>query len=278
MYHAMTRINSALIDSSSCTGAFGSPIFSIYAGPSQTRLYVHASIVAKSPVLRKIVEGDWEDSHERVIFLEDHDTATVECMLQWLYCGYYTWCDTITPAASPNPGITSDGNRNYVTSLAADGGRLIWLSPRTFLEGRELVAHPSDSEPTTASNPRKILGLVLPDQSRKMYRELSNHHEASLIEEAVRVCTPNGTTLLRDAKLYALAQYLELPRLKSLTLQNIKMSSMTSPQSPKRQIRNYPAMSSSSSGMRTSAPTPSTTLSNHCAEPYLPSSLYITRL
>ncbi|KAL8918897.1 MAG: hypothetical protein Q9208_007078 [Pyrenodesmia sp. 3 TL-2023] len=88
----------------SATGSpFTSSIFSIYAGPTKKQFLVHSTILAKSPTLRAIVEGEWKESANRRIDLEEWDEQTVEQLVQWLYSGHYTWLEVASEAAVDHP-------------------------------------------------------------------------------------------------------------------------------------------------------------------------------
>lgn len=202
---ALTRVNSV----------WASEVISIHVGPNQEQFSAHAGFLIKSPtLLRKIVEGEWS-----LIKLEEHDRDTVAKMLEWLHCGYYTWF-----LLSSGPEQTDE--LAYLTSLALSGGRIVTLSPDispvTTAEERNRETHWPRDDLGTSNRPLDILKYGLPNEGSTPLEKLSKHNGASRLNEAVWGCTCTGATLLPDAKLYVLAEYLELPRLKSLAFQNIQ--------------------------------------------------------
>ncbi|KAL8804439.1 MAG: hypothetical protein Q9182_002544 [Xanthomendoza sp. 2 TL-2023] len=68
---------------------YTSPVFCIYAGSAKQQFFVHAKLLAKSATLRKIVEGGWKESNDRIVNLEEWDSPTVQRLLEWLYTGQY---------------------------------------------------------------------------------------------------------------------------------------------------------------------------------------------
>ncbi|KAL8645805.1 MAG: hypothetical protein Q9210_006506 [Variospora velana] len=197
-----------------------SQIFTVYAGPKQKELSAHAGILIKSPALRKIVEGGWKDSQERVVKLEDHDFVTVSQMLEWLYCGYYSWGRACLPNEPPTESTCSNGHEKlYLASQALDGSRLVTLSPLTSMGNQQLQ---TNNNLTALSRPSDILGHGLPGKSRTPLQKVTNHHKAGGIDSAIRFATRSGCVLLQDAKLYILAQYLQLSHLKDLTFRSIQ--------------------------------------------------------
>ncbi|KAL9018015.1 MAG: hypothetical protein Q9185_004684 [Variospora sp. 1 TL-2023] len=197
-----------------------SQIFTVYAGPKQEKLSAHAGILIKSPALRKIVEGVWKDSQERVVKLEDHDFVTVSQMLEWLYCGYYSWGRACLPNEPPIESTCSnDREQLYIVSQALDGSRLVTLSPLTSTGNQQLQ---TNNNLTTLSRPSDILRHGLPGKRGTPLQTVTNHHKAGGIDSVIRFATRSGCVLVQDAKLYVLAQYLELSYLKDLTFRSIQ--------------------------------------------------------
>ncbi|KAL8973898.1 MAG: hypothetical protein Q9197_001855 [Variospora fuerteventurae] len=197
-----------------------SQIFTVYAGPKHEKLSAHAGILIKSPALRKIVEGVWKDSQERVVKLEDHDFGTVSQMLEWLYCGYYSWGRACLPNAPPIESTCSnDREQLYIISQALDGSRLVTLSPLTSMENQQLQ---TNNNLTTLSRPSDILRHGQPGKRGTPLSTVTNHHKAGGIDSVIRFATRSGCVLVQDAKLYVLAQYLELSCLKDLTFRSIQ--------------------------------------------------------
>lgn len=207
------------------SSAFSSEVFTIYAGPSQKKLIAHASVLCKSPILRKAIEGEWKESRERVIYWNDFDEHTVDQLLEWLYSAYYTWYKP--PPIQPNEAEGAAANaepQSFITSLDKDGDRIVSLSPHTYGEGHPLddllLYHQSVTEhPCT---PREIVGHKL---SQDYPPTIDGHMEQLQIwgvNDAVEMSYRTASTLLPDAKLYVLAQYLQMSRLRRLAFRNIQ--------------------------------------------------------
>lgn len=63
---------------------FTGPTFEIIAGPNHTSFIVHARVLEKSEKLKAVVQGEWKESIDRRIVLEDWDPETVGLLIEWL--------------------------------------------------------------------------------------------------------------------------------------------------------------------------------------------------
>lgn len=195
-------------------------MFSIYAGPTKKHFLVHSSILAKSPTLRAIVDGEWKESTNRRIDLEEWDEQTVEQLVQWLYSGHYTWPKVDSDAHVDHPV----DHRSRTSLVRLKIGPAAGPSPQ----------HPKDvtsvSNGTSDSN-KEI--YQIPIQPNKIqchgpriavttHERLVADHRFRKIENALENSAQTGFTLVQDAKVYALAQYLQLIDLKRLTFHNIQ--------------------------------------------------------
>ena len=80
------------IEPSDGRAAFSSAIFQINAEKGTRTFYVHGDILSQnSQPFKSIVDGNWEESVNREINLEEWDADTVSCMIEYLYTGDYTW-------------------------------------------------------------------------------------------------------------------------------------------------------------------------------------------
>jgi hypothetical protein len=71
---------------------FETQIFQVTAEGGTRCFYTHASILSRcSQPFRSAVEGDWGESSERIIDLNDWDGDTVERFLQFLHTNNYQW-------------------------------------------------------------------------------------------------------------------------------------------------------------------------------------------
>ncbi|KAL8664195.1 MAG: hypothetical protein Q9202_003273 [Teloschistes flavicans] len=71
------------------TSAFKSQVFAILAGSSQEVFYAHATVLAKSVVLQRLVEGQFKESNEQRIIWPYWNANAVANFLEWLYTGDY---------------------------------------------------------------------------------------------------------------------------------------------------------------------------------------------
>ncbi|KAL8850914.1 MAG: hypothetical protein Q9221_004114, partial [Calogaya cf. arnoldii] len=68
---------------------FGSQVFQIVVGPSAKTLYAHADVLAKSDVLRMVVNSGGKEKEEGKILWPDWTVGAAERFLEWLYTGDY---------------------------------------------------------------------------------------------------------------------------------------------------------------------------------------------
>lgn len=86
----MSAPSAQATSSANPTSRYASPIFKIIAGPEGDEYNVHSGLLAdKSPMLKAIVDGEWKESSERVIFWGEWDSATVSMFVEWVYTGEY---------------------------------------------------------------------------------------------------------------------------------------------------------------------------------------------
>ena len=77
---------------SSRRAAFSSAVFQINAEKGTRTFYVHGGILSQnSQPFKSIVDGNWEESVNREIDLEEWDADTVSRMIEYLYTKDYTW-------------------------------------------------------------------------------------------------------------------------------------------------------------------------------------------
>lgn len=192
---------------SEATGSlFSSPIFRIYAESSKKEFTAHAKTLAKSPILRKIVEGDWKDSSERTVNLEEWDQYTIHRLLDWLYTGDYSLPATIPqPCLNQNSKVETgeDTTQNQDIPVLDNGEK----TPRD-LAVTDLGAETNATERSSDMVTCRPLSPKLVDLPNV---EDARHHAIEI-----------GCTLLLHAKIYALAQYLQLTDLKNLAISNIE--------------------------------------------------------
>ncbi|KAL8676184.1 MAG: hypothetical protein Q9224_007314, partial [Gallowayella concinna] len=172
--------------------AFTSPVFCIYAGSNKQQFSAHAQLLAKSATLRKIVQGEWKDSNDRMINLKEWDSRTVQQLLEWLYTGQYNW--------------TTVEKVDHINN------------------------NPDLNDPATHAHAETHPNQVTPDHGDEMHEvELSSdtnsHRPASpqsIQAYGCEAARATGCTLMLHAKVYVLAQYLQLDEFKQQAFHNIE--------------------------------------------------------
>ncbi|KAL8950613.1 MAG: hypothetical protein Q9222_003368 [Ikaeria aurantiellina] len=174
--------------------AFASKIFSVYAGPTRKRFLVHAGILSASPILGKMVSGGWNECTDCSINLEEWEENTVAQVLQWLYQGFYTW-----PFI---PDELEDDSQAQVADPTATSSETK-QPDQAFTRTEKIECH----------GPRKFTGNL---------EKVTQNHPIDEIRKTLLLSSKNAATLLPDAKVYVLANYLQLVELKRLAFHNIQ--------------------------------------------------------
>lgn len=71
------------------TRGFDSPVFTIIVGPEKTRFNAHTAYLSQSPVLDRMCNGNFKESHDFHINLPFDDPPVIHAMLQYLYSGKF---------------------------------------------------------------------------------------------------------------------------------------------------------------------------------------------
>lgn len=206
----------------STSSRFTSPIFEILAGPDQKRFYAHADVLSKSESLRALIEGKWKDSLERKVVLEDWDEETVERLLEWLYTDDYACPHPTRPATEeaiqPAAPHKDDEDSSIDSSKPSEEDFLLPLDPPNVATQPEQAADFGPIRPTAvlldlhkAFSPidAKISGSAAFDNWATSLRSAAHEYDFE-------------ATLLAHAKLYALANYILLPALKTFALHRLQ--------------------------------------------------------
>ncbi|KAL8814098.1 MAG: hypothetical protein Q9223_006655 [Gallowayella weberi] len=183
----------ALSTCEAINSVFTSPVFCIYAGPAKQQFSAHAQLLVKSATLCKIVEGQWKDSNDRTVNLEEWDPSTVQQLLEWLYTGQYN----ATTMVEVNATNISTRDLHAPTTHAH-------VQANTELVNIDQGDNRHELEPSSVTN------------SSRPVSPLFNSASDCVAARAI------GCTLMLHAKVYALAQYLQLGNLKHQALHNIK--------------------------------------------------------
>lgn len=182
-------------------------------------------MLCQSPVLRKAIEGEWKESRERVIYWNDFDEHTVDQLLEWLYSAYYTWYTQPPLEIEEVEGLAANAQpQSFITSLDMKGDRIVSLSPHTYDEGQPLddllLYH--QSVPEHPCTPDKIVEHNLNPNESLPFEAHIEQLQIRRVNDAVEMSYRTASTLLPDAKLYVLAQYLQMSRLRRLAFRNIQ--------------------------------------------------------
>lgn len=177
---------------------FTGPTFEIIAGPNHTSLIAHARVLEKSEKLKTVVQGEWKESIDRRIVLEDWDPETVGRLIEWLYTGDYE---------SPFPAEVSSSNvRAIVAPVPSNPGvkagsqstpkfKGAKSSQRLFTPLVNICFNKADSE-------------LAPSYAKAFMQWAADSDELNIVFDF-------EASLLAHAKLYALADYVLLPALQA---------------------------------------------------------------
>ncbi|CUS12291.1 unnamed protein product [Tuber aestivum] len=171
---------------------FETQIFQITAQGGERCFYTHASILSKcSGPLRSAVEGDWKESSEHIINLNDWDGGTVERLLQFLHTGGYQW-PLPEKLVAEKLGFTEAKNKTFTFSSPPTTKAESYEICRPLTPIDQLVV--ADETPIIQSDYNAWLSTIKPS-------------EYDL-----------GDLLLSHAKIYALASYKDIEGLKRMAL------------------------------------------------------------
>ncbi|RPA98727.1 hypothetical protein L873DRAFT_1790115 [Choiromyces venosus 120613-1] len=175
---------------------FDSQVFQITAEGGARRLYAHGSILSKhSQPFRSVVEGNWKESFEHIIDLNDWDGDTVERLLYFLHTENYHW--PIPKKLLADKFGSSEGKNKKFTFESPPPP----TKPETFDMSRPLT--PVDQ-------------LFVANET--LARPLDYNAWLSTIKPANYDL---GDLFLCHAKIYALANYKDIQRLKRLALERM---------------------------------------------------------
>lgn len=180
-----------------------SEIFTLIAQGGRS-FFVHSSILAaQSQPFRSIISGDWKESSERKISLEDWDSDTVGRFIEFLYTGNYQY-----PEPEPlSPERVAENEASKKEEPEDTGLRMIYKD-----------------KGLNQNRPLTPLGKCIQPGLR---RKRENMDE----EERLKKFDPGQhdykATLLTHAKVYALAQYKDVTTLRSLSLERLLATLMT---------------------------------------------------
>ena len=210
---------------------FSSPVFTIFAGTDRKTLYAHASVLSRSDTLRVLVQGDWKDSKDRQINLEEWDEETVARLLEYLYTNDYS---------SPLPHAKTLETASVGHSNTAQDSKVVAskaMSP-SELSNSNTTALTVCSMPSYLTISTGFLGLhdAICSQDREVLTELDN---ITFLDEFAPIYKPSNCqrtdfvdwckssrvkgqsysyseAMMSHAKVYALANHAILLCLKQL--------------------------------------------------------------
>ncbi|KAL9006902.1 MAG: hypothetical protein Q9188_000357 [Gyalolechia gomerana] len=171
----------------------------------------------------QIVEGDWKDSKDRVINLEEWEEQTVERVLECLYSGFYTMHSAPGPASkttkAPETGVD---HRRPITWQQLCNSRLASPLPGDINEGDCAFQHEPDCVPNQYRPLTRLLDIRCPGSPRSPTSQSSPAKDGRPILSGSLPRADWGHTLLPDAKVYVLAQYLQLIDLKRYAFRHVQ--------------------------------------------------------
>ncbi|KAL9036363.1 MAG: hypothetical protein Q9180_004342 [Flavoplaca navasiana] len=171
---------------------YESEMFSIYAGPARKHFTAHASILRQSPMLAKIVDGNWKDSEERNVDFPQYEEETMRQLLDFLYYGHYHMSLRGLPKPSPDNNVEAELTGDKTTGRE-DSGNVI-------------TAVQVSTDPDPARPAHEITQVGFPAD-----------HKASVAEtigiKEKYVATIRAFTLLQHSQLYVFAHYIQLTSL-----------------------------------------------------------------
>ncbi|KAL8658759.1 MAG: hypothetical protein Q9226_000784 [Calogaya cf. arnoldii] len=175
---------------------YSSPVFSIYAGPARKHLVAHATVLRQSPMLNKIIDGEWKDSEDRKIDWEEWDELTILQLLDFLYFGRYHMLpppDEDDEIELPGGVVGCDVDDADQAAPIHTGAKLDTGRPaQEVIQIAVSTCHKPVATPIINTDPEY----------------LAHYH---------------GFRLLQHSKLYVLAQYLELANLKEMVYGHIRV-------------------------------------------------------
>ncbi|KAL9055541.1 MAG: hypothetical protein Q9206_003092 [Seirophora lacunosa] len=187
------------------TSPFDSPVYTVCTGPNDdpaTKRYrAHASILSKSPVLKKIVDGNWKETNDRSITLPNWGEETVGQAIEFLYSGCYTVSVPSDLKDIPLPPEPEAPRWQSYKITAEQGAEEFRLRPLPDLIDMECLG-PWLETP---------LGFVRPDNFNMTH-----------LQPSIWRAVTTGYTLLPDAKVYVLAEYLQLRDLQRFAFRKIQ--------------------------------------------------------
>ncbi|KAL8713687.1 MAG: hypothetical protein Q9220_002213 [cf. Caloplaca sp. 1 TL-2023] len=179
---------------------FTSDIFSVYAGPTCKQFLVHADILSASPVLDKMISGVWNERTKRCINLREWEEQTVAQVVEWLYRGDYAWNFAVDD-------LKDDTQATAVDSTAAP-------SPA----GKAPVVEQSNQSSNLAAQVQRHR----PGTFTRTLETIAQIHPVDGIKKTLLPSSRDAINLLPNAKVYVLANYLQLVELKRSALNNIQ--------------------------------------------------------
>ncbi|KAL8965159.1 MAG: hypothetical protein Q9183_003997 [Haloplaca sp. 2 TL-2023] len=226
------------MDAQKSSSLFKAPVFTILAGDSGVVYHVHTSVLCKSPVLSKVVEGDWSETREKTLFWKQWSVDGVEKLLAWLYTGDYQ-CPlpakivTLEEADSASSQLSDSGKAGSKLTPTLDGAKRATKNQKRINENGTTSPSnpPSDlidlgrktaKTDGTAALP-SISALDGPDPGSD-----SKISEATAFEVWSADHVRNASewqweaTLMTHAELYVMACHYELWGLKAMSWQRLR--------------------------------------------------------
>ena len=184
-------------------------MFDVIAGPGRVKFLAHAGILKQSEKLAAEIEGKWKESSDREILLEEWDEETVAYFVEWLYSNDYE---------SPFPVKLPSSTPAKVKASKIFPGK-------AKKKGQDNHTSSKMADTTTGDTHRPLTPLSeihfsYPSNRPIGYDQRFTEHVAKLTE--AKDAFDYQHLLLIHAKVYALANYMLLPKLQSEALERLK--------------------------------------------------------
>ncbi len=170
--------------------------------------------------MRAIVEGQWKESVNRKLELEEWDEQTVEQLVEWLYSGRYTRLKVASEALDVHPYDHHSKAPIARLKIRSSAGP----SPQNSEGAIPVSGGSSDSDEEFYQFPTKLSEIQCHGDRVRVatHERLVADGQIAEMRNSLENSARPGSTLVQDAKVYALAQYLQLVGLKRLAFHNIQ--------------------------------------------------------
>ncbi|KAL8896432.1 MAG: hypothetical protein Q9207_007706 [Kuettlingeria erythrocarpa] len=174
----------------------------------------------ESTSLRAIVDGQCKESVDRELGLDEWDERTVEQLVEWLYSGHYTRSEVASQALDDHPYDHHTKASLVRLKVEPSAGP----SPQYSQKANPVSGSSSGSDEEISPISTRLSRIQChgPRVGITSHERLVVDRRIAEIGNAPENSAQPGSTLAQDAKVYALAQYLQLIGLKRLAFHKIQ--------------------------------------------------------